>query len=303
MHTSFGTGAKGGLGNDTLTGSGANGYSSYYVDMGDGDDHVDVVGTNNGLTIVGGAGHDHLTGSAWNGLSIDGGAGDDIIHGTASAGGPAYLLQGGDGNDEVIAIGRDGTLDGGAGDDLLRSGGSGDYFSISSLRGGTGNDTLEGGGTARSSLEGGEGEDTFVLRAREILPGEVTWIEDFEAGFDTLRVSQATLPVGNGDLVVDGATTITSPGGFDASAELVILAADVLEPLTLDSIAAAFGEANQAYATGQSAVFVAGNGSETWVLRFESSGNDGAISAAELSIVGHLAGGVKPAAEDIAWGP
>lgn len=302
MSTTFGSGVQGGLGNDTLTGSGANGYTSYDVDMGDGDDQVDVMGTNNKLTIDGGAGDDQLTGNGQNGLQIDGGAGNDTIRGTAGPGSPAYLLTGGDGDDDLVGTGRDGTLEGGEGHDHLRSNGTGGSFTTSTLRGGTGNDTLEGA-TGRSSLEGGEGEDTFVLLAREILPSDATWVMDFEAGLDTLSVSQAALPVGNGDLVVDGATTITGPGGFDASAELVLLAADVVGPLTLDSIAAAFGEANQAYATGQSAVFVAGNGSETWLLRFESSGTDATISAAELSIIGHLAGGVKPAVEDIAWGP
>lgn len=303
MDTTYGTGALGGLGNDTLTGRGANGYSNYYIDMGEGDDLVDVMGMNNLLSIDGGAGHDQLTGYGQNGLQIDGGTGDDTIRGTTDPGSPAYLLQGGDGDDALIGRGRDGTLEGGDGNDRLSSSDSGNEISFSTLRGGAGNDTLEGGGTDRSSLEGGEGEDTFVLRAREILPPDATWVMDFEAGLDTLSVSQAALPVGNGDLVVDGATTITGPGGFDASAELVILAADVLDPLTLDSVAAALGEANQAYTTGQSAVFVVGNGSETWVLRFESAGNDATISAAELSLVGHLAGGVKPPAEDIAWGP
>lgn len=302
MDTRYGASVEAGLGNDTLTGSGANGYTSYYVDMGEGDDQVDVMGTNNKLTIDGGAGDDQLTGNGQNGLQIDGGAGNDTIRGTAGPGSPAYLLTGGDGDDDLVGTGRDGTLEGGEGHDHLRSNGSGDSFTASTLRGGTGNDTLEGA-TGRSSLEGGEGEDTFVLLAREILPSDATWVMDFEAGLDTLSVSQAALPVGNGDLVVDGATTITGPGGFDASAELVLLAADVVGPLTLDSIAAAFGEANQAYAAGQSAVFVAGNGSETWVLRFESAGNDAIISAAELSIIGHLAGGVKPPAEDIGWGP
>lgn len=302
MDTRYGTSVEAGLGNDTLTGSGAAGWVSYFIDMGEGDDLVDVMGTNNLLSIEGGAGHDQLTGYGNNGLQIDGGAGDDTIRGTTGPGSPAYLLQGGDGNDELVGMGRSGTLEGGGGDDHLRSLVFDGSFSFSSLLGGAGNDTLEGG-TGRSSLEGGEGEDAFVLLAREILPSDATWVMDFEAGRDSLRVSQTTLPVGNGDLLVDGATTITGPGGFDAGAELVILAADVLDPLTLGSVAAALGEANQAYATGQSAVFVVGNGSETWVLRFESAGNDATISAAELSLIGHLAGGVKPAAEDIAWGP
>nr|WP_271857959.1 ubiquitin-like protein [Planktomarina sp.] len=82
-----------------------------------------IVGTNDGSTLVGLSGDD----------VIKAGTGDDI-------------LEGGAGND---------TLDGGAGDDTL-DGGSGD----DTLDGGDGDDTLDGG-DGDDLLDGGDGDDTL----------------------------------------------------------------------------------------------------------------------------------------------
>lgn len=300
MSTDTGAQVEAGLGDDTLSAFGGSGFTSFYIDMGAGNDNAQATAINNGLTILGGEGNDSLTGTGYNGLLLDGGAGDDVVNGWASAGGPDFTVRGGDGNDVVNVIGRRGIVEGGTGDDVLIS--DGDSMSEATLQGGEGNDTLIGR-SDRSQLEGGDGLDTFVLLAKEILPYEATWVMDFSSIDDTLSVSQTTLAAGDGDLEVEGATTITGPGGFDASAELVLLAEDIVGPLTLDAVAAALGEANQAYTTGQTSVFVVGDGTETWVLHFTSSGDDAAISAAELSVVGRVAGGVNLATEDIVWGP
>ena len=120
-------------------------------------------------------------------------------------------------------------------------------------------------------------------------------------GEDTLAVSQSHLAVGNGDQQVDGAVTVPGPGGFDASAELVIVAADIFGDLTLDKAAAAIGGANQSYEAGQTVLFMVDNGTDSWALYFTSAGQDAAVSAAELSIVGRLNGAASTGAEDIVW--
>ncbi|MBS7804071.1 M10 family metallopeptidase C-terminal domain-containing protein [Rhizobiales bacterium TNE-4] len=123
--------AKGGGGNDTITGNDLDNYLSGF------------------------AGADYLEGGAGNDTLV-GGAGND------------YLV-GGDGNDSIQGdlggvIGND-TLYGGAGDDYL----NGD-FGIDVLDGGSGNDTLWGGwgndtlfgGAGNDFLSGDIGDDTYV---------------------------------------------------------------------------------------------------------------------------------------------
>ena len=71
---------------------------------------------------------------------------------------------------------------------------------------------------------------------------------------------------------------------------------------TLDAAAAVIGSANQAYAPGQTVVFMVDNGSDSWALYFQSSDTDATVSAAELSIVARLTGTTSTAADDIIWG-
>jgi len=85
-------------------------------------------------------------------VTIDGGAGNDHL---IAAGGQTTLL-GGDGNDILIGgIGND-ILDGGTGNDKLYGG-----FGNDKLVGGDGNDLLVGG-PGNDTLDGGAGHNTVV---------------------------------------------------------------------------------------------------------------------------------------------
>ena len=150
-------------------------------------------------------------------------------------------------------------------------------------------------------LTGGEDGDRFTLSSKETYGIEMVTVTDFASGLDLLTVSQGSLPVGNGDLVVDGAVSVSGPGGFEASAELVIVETDVAGGLTLSKAAAAIGSANGAYAAGQTAVFMVDDGTNSWALYFQSSGSDAVVSAAELSIIGRLDGCVSTTIDDIVW--
>jgi len=278
--------AIGGAGHDTIRGAGGAGYNNYSVDAGSGDDLVDVTSVNNSLTIVGGEGDDSLTGSAAINVAIDGGLGDDWVQGIKSGSG-TMALTGGDGNDTLSGFGGHGntTLDGGAGNDVLSaSGGSGTNLL---LKGGLGDDTLSAG-SGVATLWGGGDHNLYILQTREVQGVNSVVVMDYIHGLDHLGISQSALPVGNRDLVVDGATTTTGPGGFDSSAELVVITADIAGAFSLDKAAAAIGSANQAYTAGQTSVFVVDNGSDSWALYFQSSGADAAVSAAELSIIGRV---------------
>jgi Ca2+-binding RTX toxin-like protein len=297
LDTTIGYNLNGGLGNDTITGSGlVNVNETLYVDGGEGDDQVGV-GSAGRVSINAGAGNDVVSASGGNSIVMDGGAGDDQLQ-AYSGGGQAFTVSGGEGADSISANGYGGTASGGDGDDAIRVGGrSGQFFNV---YGDAGNDSLSGlAGIA--NLTGGLGSDTFNLASQEAAWQDMSMVTDFEAGTDTLAIDESSLPIGNGDLVVDGATTITGPGGFDAASELVILTQNMAGSLSLDGAALAIGDANQAYAEGQTALFVVGNGSESWVLYFESAGSDADVGAAELSIVGHLTNGARPLVDDVVW--
>lgn len=297
IDTPIGSTLTGGLGNDTITGTGlVNVAETLRADGGGGHDYVSV-GSSYKVSITGGSGNDTLEGSAGSSVTISAGAGDDQVSAFAG-GGAAFTVDGGDGADSIIANGYGGTATGGDGNDTIRVGGrTGQVFN--SL-GGVGDDTLSGGAGLINST-GGAGTDTFILAAKEVLWQDSVTVTDFAAGVDHLAISEAHLPIGNGDQVVDGAVTIAGPGGFDASSELVIVAQDVIGALTLEAVAAAIGDANQDYSDGQGAVFVVGNGSESWVVYFESGGQDAHVSAGELSVLAHLVNGARPQVDDVGW--
>lgn len=290
--------AGGGLGNDTIAGTGGSGYSNLSVDGGGGHDAIDVLALNNRLTLTGGAGNDTLRGGAGMGVDIDGGSGDDLITGYKLYPGGPLSITGGGGNDTIAGSGAgDITIDGGRGHDRLSAIGQ-DGYSLS-LDGGIGDDTISAWG-GQVQLIGNVGSDTFVLTGRGSDPGFLQ-VADFESGFDRLAVSQSTLPVGNGDLVVDNAVAIAGPGGFDAGAELVIVTSDLAGGALLDQAAAAIGSANQAYAAGQTAVFMVDDGSSSYALYFQSSGADATVSADELSVMATLAGTPSTGPGDVGW--
>lgn len=301
MSTNAFTGyATGGQGNDTISGTGGAGYSNLTVDGGDGNDSIDSYALNNHLNVYGGEGNDTIEGGAQMNAKVDAGTGDDVVTAYRATGGPGDVtVLAGDGNDAVTATNYNGncSVDGGIGDDVLSARTSQGSVTID---GGAGNDTLTSAhGVA--TLTGGEGSDLFVLSAKQLLHADEVWTTDFTSGTDHLGISQATLAVGNGDLVVDNAVTIEGGGGFETSAELVIVAADIFGEISAKSAAQAIGSANESYEAGQTVLFVVDNGVDSTAFYFTSSGNDAEVTADELTVVGTLVNTVSTSAEDIVW--
>jgi Ca2+-binding RTX toxin-like protein len=278
----------GGLGDDTISGAGG-GSNGYQVEAGEGNDVIAVAG-NTGLKLSCGDGQDTADVTNASYIAVDAGLGDDVVK--ASAGSQA-TLSGGEGNDALtVSAANAATVFGGLGNDTLTARGG----SHVDLRGGDGLDSLMAVDAGIAVLEGGAGSDTFVLAAREAGGRNDVELPDFTTLVDHIGISQSALRVGDGDLDLEGAVEVTGPGGFDASAELVVISTPVGGALTLESAAAAIGSANQGYAVGRTALFVAGTGSQFGVFYFSSLDGDATVSAEELSFLAHT--GVGPGLQD-----
>ena len=157
------------------------------------------------------------------------------------------------------------------------------------LKGLEGKDTLIGGDGA-DTLTGGNGSDSITpglgadVIAFNSLAGADT-VNAFNSIDDTFRVGQAGIHIGNGDQVVDGATTRAAPGGFATTAEVVVFTYDIVGTITTASAAATIGSATSAYATGDDRLFVVDNGVSTGIFRFHSSSANALVSAAELHLI------------------
>ncbi|HZL34007.1 MAG TPA: calcium-binding protein [Tepidisphaeraceae bacterium] len=175
------------------------------VSAGLGSDTINASTSTAPVTIIGGTGHDVLTGSNF-GDSISGGAGTDLINeGLAGAGAGTNTIGAGDGNDSVVT---------GIGTDLITLGNGADSVTL-----GTGNDTLTAGdgndsvlagggndfltlGNGRNTVQAGNGKDNIVLGYGNdsVTAGDGNDLISFLYGTDTIHA-------GNGnDLIteVDG---------------------------------------------------------------------------------------------------
>ena len=177
--------AAGGSGNDILVESGNVDFRltrSRLLGRGN-----DLAITNEFALITGGEGDNVLDGRAARGIGVwfRGGGGNDTIYGSigqddlqGGAGNDFILaglgndvVSGGDGVDDLRGEGGNDVISGGAGDDVIDGGSEDDVLSGNSgaddLRGGDGNDVLNGnedndqlrGGTGSDSLNGGSGSD------------------------------------------------------------------------------------------------------------------------------------------------
>ncbi|QBE63355.1 beta strand repeat-containing protein [Pseudoduganella lutea] len=300
-------------GADQLTGG--KGDDAYFLDnVGDtvielangGIDTVNI-GIAAKLTYTLGANIEHATITSTAVIHLVGNAEDNTLTGNAAA----NMLTGGAGNDTLVGGKGNDTLDGGAGDDVYSVDAAGDKVleaadggydivettatkytlaaNVEELRftgkaafTGMGNalDNVILGGTGNDKLTGGLGADTFVIGA-----GNDT-ITDFVSGTDHLAVAGK---IGNGNLVIDDAAIRDATGGFSSDAELVIFTQNV-SSLTTTNAAKAIGNAREAYAKGDTALFALHSGNTTAVYLFTSSDNDAVVSKGELQQIATLTG-------------
>lgn len=197
----------GGAGNDSLYGSiGDFGGGKNFFDAGDGNDTIRVFATQD--TALGGAGDDFIVSSTVNALSSVG----------ASSSFPGFagrnLLDGGAGNDRIIAAFSTDTMVGGEGNDSL----SGIFTNTS---GGDGNDTINantafaGTGTAFITLEGGLGNDLLIGNTNPNASFTVTNLMNGGEGSDTIVFgSQRDSLIGEsaGNDFISYASTVTFSG-------------------------------------------------------------------------------------------
>lgn len=196
---------------------------------GDGDDRitatysaVDGVAIGGRNLLMGELGADTIISASPDHDEILGGDGDDLLSNANVAASAGDLMDGGEGQDTLVALLGDDTLAGGAGNDSLNGGaganradgGDGDdyltargQFGASLLDGGVGNDTLLSG-TGTDTLAGGEGNDSLNGR------GPAGSLMDGGGGDDRISVSDGTPLVRGGD----GRDTIDSASSSGVAA-------------------------------------------------------------------------------------
>lgn len=287
-------------------------------------------------SIYGNAGDDVLIGGDGYDV-VSGGDGNDLIYGS-SVGYDSDIfdrdtLQGGAGNDTLLGsvVGYS-DLDGGAGNDVLKinveygSNGYAEAYVNYTLRGGDGNDTLYGLDSKTGYLShvyidslggqllGGAGNDVFVLdHAAPInnygngsLKIVSDTIRDFVSGTDKLKLVadnvNGDFVIGDGDLTLEGAVSISSPGGFSTSAELVICTTNISKTIDTTKAAKVIGSATSNYSTGDTALFVVDNGGSSVVYYFESLDGDAFVESHELTLVVTLGGTASTTVNDYLFG-
>jgi Ca2+-binding RTX toxin-like protein len=192
-------------------------------------------------------------------------------------------IRGTGNNSANVLTGNSGanTLDGSAGNDTLI--------------GGSGNDTLIGG-TGADRIEATSGADVVVIAS-----GGADVVTGFTTGTDDLRISMATLRIGDGDTAVESAFIRATLGAFSPVSELVIFQQNV-GSMTTSGAAAAIGSATSAYTVGAARLFVLDNGVSTTVYRFVAADADAAVEANELTVIATLSGTPATAIGDYLFG-
>jgi Ca2+-binding RTX toxin-like protein len=227
----------GGAGNDTFFGGSGTDTVTYattsaalVINLANGAAISNEIGSDTFSSIervVGGSGNDQITGSAAADI-IDGGAGNDTIIG----GGGADALSGGAGTDTLdlsadaegvsinlatgsgtigdasVTLSSFEVIKGGSGDDTLQG-----SAAAETLIGGAGNDTLSSGGGA-DSLDGGTGTDTLSLAAQS--KGATVNMATGTATIDGSAVTFSSIEVvlgGSGSDLITGSAAADTIGG------------------------------------------------------------------------------------------
>lgn len=281
----------GGIGADMLLGEGGQdillGQAGNDILMGDNLDDVDF-----GDDILsGGADNDRLWGAGGNDY-LEGGSGDDYLYGDGNTdtandgadvlvggagrdwlqgGGKGDVLFGGEGNDVMLGEGGNDTLDGGSGSDYLDGGDGDDYLDggadmdVDTLLGGAGNDTLVG--RAGDVLEGGEGDDTYII------DGQVNVTISDNQGNNTLDLSGVPDPssvqlsvggqgetlyisVGPQIIAFGGGTVVNMTFGYGTTTLEALVAETITSGLYLSGGGTLYGGAGDDYLTGGAGVDV-----------------------------------------------
>ena len=310
---------NGGLGADTMAGGA--GDDTYRVQQ-VGDQVVEAAGA--GVdTVITTVDHtlsenvEHLRCEGWGSFNLVGNSLANSIsawggNDTLTGGAGADTLSGGHGSDVYIADARDTIIetgDVGFTDDidevriaanwtiishienatLLGAG----HFSLTGnsadnlLTGNVGNNLLDGAGGA-DTVVGGVGADRFVVSGSQLLAADL--FSDFGNGADRLEVRQDSLAIGDGDAVIDRATTLSAPGGYAAATELLIVDTALAGDFSATAVAAAMGRAASGFSAGQTMLVTVNNHSDSALYLFRSTGTDANVSAAELTCLAVLSG-------------
>ncbi|MFN5745750.1 MAG: calcium-binding protein [Methylococcaceae bacterium] len=192
-------------GSAPIVGAGADSSSGDYGQV--------VVGTGNGIEIIGSSGANNVffTDDAYHSLLGKGGA--DTIQ-NAGVGGGYY--KGDAGNDTMIGGEGSEWFEGGTGKDLLIGGGGNDVLygnqAADDINGGSGQDNLYGGqgndalrgGTGNDILTGGSGKDIFIFEVGNTGNDNIT---DFKKG-DILDLAQRGVEGTNFTITQEGKDTV-----------------------------------------------------------------------------------------------
>ena len=289
----------------------------YYFNAGAGNDSI-TGGTANDF-LVGGSGDDVLAGGAGNNSYI-GGAGIDTLSFAGATGNVFANMLGGSANngyggtdtfttiENIVGGAGADTIIGSTGDNVIVGGLGADY-----LIGFDGNDTLDGGTGSPNSLEGGKGDDTYIVSA---VGDSIT--ENVGEGIDTVRtgLTSFTLAANVENLVFTGAAASTGIGNGLANTFTGGVGNDIFTGgAGADSFRAVFGGGldritdftsgsdkvvlDTSFAHTASFAFVSGTGaltattadstfiyhSDTGILSYDADGN-GAGAAVDLFNVG-----------------
>jgi Ca2+-binding RTX toxin-like protein len=298
--TIFNDSLSGFFGNDMLRG--AAGHDRIFGE----DDNDILIGDAGNDLLDGGTGNDEFRG----GIGSDrlfGGVGNDLLNGGAGN----DLLNGGSGDDIfMIDTLRDRVVEAaGGGIDEVRSGTVSIDLNLSHLAqvenarltgtsalrligssaanrltGNDGANTIRGNSGA-DLLTGLAGADRFVL-SDALSADQIT---DFTSAADKLQLSQAGLPIGNGNTTIDGGLLRNAPGGFSTAAELVIFSSNIASPsITTTNAAAAIGSATAAYTVGATRLFAVDNGSRSHLYRFRAADANALVAPSELTLLADL---------------
>jgi Ca2+-binding RTX toxin-like protein len=259
----------GNAGDNVIVGGGGNDILYGYdgrdtLAGGDGDDYLDG-GTGLANTLIGGLGNDtYIVGTTGDTIVENAGEGTDTVRAAVAvytlAANLENLSYSGAGNFTGYGNAGDNVIIGGAGNDFLWGGAGRDV-----IAGGVGDDTIDGGTGAANQLQGGTGNDIFIVGA----VGD-SIVEFAGEGIDTVRTALAayTLAPNVENLTYTGADSFTGNGN---ALDNVIIGGSGNDTLSgfegRDVIAGGAGDDWIDGGSGVANQLQGGSGNDTYVVR------------------------------------